>query len=612
MVLETPILPYSQWLAENALPFFVALLVVSGVGLLLGYLAAALRHGPLVALQMTIGTLGTGVKELAETSPRRLSAIARLAFREAIRRRVLIVFAIFVIALLFAGWFLDRRSEHPARLYLSFVLTATNYLVLILAIFISAFSLPNDLKNKTIFTVVTKPVRGWEIVFGRILGFVGIGTLLLALMGLFSFFFVKRGLQHTHTVDPAQLVADPVTSGAMTGETSYDRNHRHAVQVAPDGAVTVTPAFDHSHEIARRPDQTRRGLYELGAVRGMLTARVPILGSLRFLDAAGNPGEGTNVGYEWTYRRYVEGGTAATAIWRFEGLHGEDFGDTLPLAMSIRVFRSHKGVIEEGLAGTIELVKPAPLDETGLPTARDGGLRTEAMGFTAREYEEYQPRIARIKTVVTPEGQRREVDIFKELVDPETGALEVWVRCLERGQYFGMAPADLYIRARNEPFWVNFIKGYVSIWFQMVVVTCFGVAFSTFLSGPVAMITTLSALVMGFFKGFVVDVATGEMPGGGPLESLVRILKQWNQMSELEPGLGTWIIQRIDNVLMLIVQAISHAMPNCGIFNTSRFVAYGFDIPFSLMAQHLSITVAYALVVTVAGYFFLKTREIAA
>src|SRR5690606_28523560 len=224
----------------------------------------------------------------------------------------------------------------------------------------------------------------------------------------------------------------------------------------------------------RTPEQTRRGVYELGAVRGMLTARVPILGTLRFLDRAGNDGDGTNVGYEWDYRRYIEGGTAATAIWRFEGLRGEDFGETLPLEMTIRVFRTHKGNIEEGLTGTIELVKPAPLDGQGHPIARDGGLRTEAMSFTARDYEAYQPRISRIQTVVTPEGQRKEVDIFEELVDPETGALEVWMRCLDGGQYFGMAAADLYIRARNEPFWVNFVKGYVSIWLQMVVVTGFG------------------------------------------------------------------------------------------------------------------------------------------
>ena len=151
------------------------------------------------------------------------------------------VFVIFVIALLFAGWFLDRESDHPARLYLSFVLTATNYLVLMLAIFISAFSLPNDLKNKTIFTVVTKPVRGWEIVLGRILGFVGIGTVLLALMCVFSYFFVNRGLQHSHTVDPTRLTLASETMSAASrmattvvaeevelAQSSMARNHRHA------------------------------------------------------------------------------------------------------------------------------------------------------------------------------------------------------------------------------------------------------------------------------------------------------------------------------------------------------------------------------------------------
>ncbi len=171
------------------------------------------------------------------------------------------------------------------------------------------------------------------------------------------------------------------------------------------------------------------------------------------------------------------------------------------------------------------------------------------------------------------------MDIFRDLVDPQTGALEVWIRCLDTEQYFGMASADLYLRAANRPFWVNFVKGYVSIWFQMVVVTCFGVAFSTFLSGPVAMLATLAALVMGFFKGFVFDVASGEMPGGGPLESLVRLFTQKNQLVELEKGLDTTVIQLIDGIFLQVMQAVSYAMPDCGKFNTSRFVAYGFDIP---------------------------------
>lgn len=618
MVLETEILPYLQWLSTSLVPFLTGLAGVAVLGILFGFLAAALRHGPAEAARMTTGMIGIGLRELVQISPRRLFAIARLAFQEAIRRRVLIVFAIFVIALMFGGWFLDRDSDHPAQVYLSFVLTATNYLVLLLAIFISAFSLPNEMKSKTIYTIVTKPVRGWEIVVGRMLGFSAIGTVLLAFMCLFSYFFVQRGLQHSHELDPATMTAvigeDGNPTGTKRGQTSLSRRHVHQVEIDEQGNVRVDPIRDHTHRVTATPDDTRRNVYVLGDTQGLLLARVPILGELRFLDRSGRPGEGTNVGYEWAYRRYIEGGTFAAAIWRFRGLKPDNFGDSLPLEMSIRVFRTFKGNIEEGIKGTIELVKPAPLGPDGmpLPLKPTEQLRSVEMSFTAQEYKAYQPTIPRKIMARDGTGATREVDVFQDLIDPETGELEVWIRCLDNQQYFGMAQADLYLRAKNRPFWVNFIKGYTSIWFQMVVVTCFGVAFSTFLSGPVAMIATLGAMVVGFFKGFVVDVATGEMPGGGPLESTVRLIKQWNQMSELEPGIGTEIMKRIDSVLMLFVQGVSQAMPDCGQFNTANFVAHGFDIPFDLMAQHFTITLAYAMVVSVAGYFFLKTREIAA
>jgi hypothetical protein len=110
-------------------------------------------------------------------------AMAKLAILESMRRRVLIVFFVFALLLLFAGWFLDPASDHPARLYISFVLTATERLMLAMAILLSVFSLPNDIKNRTIYTVVTKPVRATEIVLGRALGFCAVNTVLLVLMG---------------------------------------------------------------------------------------------------------------------------------------------------------------------------------------------------------------------------------------------------------------------------------------------------------------------------------------------------------------------------------------------------------------------------------------------
>ncbi len=48
------------------------------------------------------------------------------------------------------------------------------------------------------------------------------------------------------------------------------------------------------------------------------------------------------------------------------------------------------------------------------------------------------------------------------------GEVEVQINCLARGQYFGMAMPDLYLRAADAPFRVNFVKAFFGIWLTMV------------------------------------------------------------------------------------------------------------------------------------------------
>ena len=365
---DKQIIPLVEWL-PTALPLFgaVVLILIIG-GAFFGFLAAALRNGPGAALVNTASSIGTAFNELRHISLRRVWAMSTLAFREAIRRKVLVVFAVFMAMLLFAGWFLDPGADHPGRLYISFVLTSTNFLILMLAVFLSTFSLPNDVKNRTIYTVVTKPVRAWEIVLGRILGFSAIGTLLLVVMAVFSYVFVVRGLDHTHVIDQDRTRELDVESGGETvtvseSLTTLDNRHRHDVRITPDG-TRIESNHDHTHEV----DESGT---KFGAHIGDLQARVPKYGKLRFLDREGKLVEkGVNVGNEWAYRSYIEGGTLAAAIWTFEGLTASDFKDGIPLEMSIRVFRTHKGDIESAILGTIEVVeasdtapgeKPKPL-----------------------------------------------------------------------------------------------------------------------------------------------------------------------------------------------------------------------------------------------------------
>ena len=169
------------------------------------------------------------------------------------------------------------------------------------------------------------------------------------------------------------------------------------------------------------------------------------------------------------------------------------------------------------------------------------------------------------------------MDLFDDLVDD--GQLEVWVQCLEPTQYFGAAQPDLYLRARNASFVLNFAKGYVAIWLQMILVTSFGVMFSTFLNGAIAMLATMGAVLMGYCTEFIAKVAQRRVEGGGPIESLIRIARQQNMVTEMEPGLTRDVVQSIDNVFMAFMEAATHLIPDFNQFINVKYVAYGYDVP---------------------------------
>ena len=120
----------------GALPrFLIIVLVLAVLALLVGFVVALVRYGPLKAGDSRIASSPTASSELCRTSPRRVWALARLAIKESFRRRVVVALVVFFLILLFAGWFLKTDYPQPAKLFFSFVLTATTYLVLLIALF---------------------------------------------------------------------------------------------------------------------------------------------------------------------------------------------------------------------------------------------------------------------------------------------------------------------------------------------------------------------------------------------------------------------------------------------------------------------------------------------
>jgi len=121
--------------------------------------------------------------------------IAKLTFQEASRRWVLWVALLLGLLFLFVYGFGFReilndlsqsagileRSELTSFILLA-GLYAVSFLTLIMTVLTSVDTLSGEIASGTIHTLVSKPLRRWEIVLGKWLGFSGMLTLYLLLM----------------------------------------------------------------------------------------------------------------------------------------------------------------------------------------------------------------------------------------------------------------------------------------------------------------------------------------------------------------------------------------------------------------------------------------------
>ena len=127
--------------------------------------------------------------------------IARLTVRETQRRRILwvaVLMGILFLLIFGLGYhyiLADVQAEAPFRRQSAFEfvetianfltltgLYAINFLVIVLAALLSAGSISGEVESHTIEAIVTKPLRRWEVVLGKWLGFAVVLTVYLLLL----------------------------------------------------------------------------------------------------------------------------------------------------------------------------------------------------------------------------------------------------------------------------------------------------------------------------------------------------------------------------------------------------------------------------------------------
>ena len=114
-------------------------------------------------------------------------AVAKNTIKQALRMRIAIVFIVLLLVLLpvmgisATG---DETIKGRLQTFVTYGLSLTSFLLCLLTIAISIYTVSNDIKEKQIFTIVTKPIRRFEFLTGKLLGVILLDIILLSVFSV--------------------------------------------------------------------------------------------------------------------------------------------------------------------------------------------------------------------------------------------------------------------------------------------------------------------------------------------------------------------------------------------------------------------------------------------
>lgn len=135
--------------------------------------------------------------------------IAVYTWREGIRKKTLVGFLILSLLVIFGASFMsafldqstvgDAESDIDLKLIKDICVTTISIFGMLITIFISASVVPNEVENKVIYTVLSKPVRRIQYLLGKFMGvqLIVLANLLLMAGLFFAAIWIKQGMMPT-------------------------------------------------------------------------------------------------------------------------------------------------------------------------------------------------------------------------------------------------------------------------------------------------------------------------------------------------------------------------------------------------------------------------------
>jgi hypothetical protein len=494
------------------------------------------------------------VIDLTRCRWRRIWALSRLSFKEAVRRKILWVFASLTLLFLFYAWFQDTKPEYQVRGYVTTIYFAMTPLLLLTASFLAAFGLPSDIQKQTIHTIVTKPVQRLEIILGRFLGYTGLMTFVLVGMTLFSLLYLvreidpeaKRESVHARVPLYADILVFPGTREGRGESVGDEFEYRGYILGGP---ASKEYAVWHYRDVPARLAEQKE---------------VPCEFSFSiFRTHKGKEGLGVLCTFTFMTWRYDPAQDAERQKARLDPhAQAEKYG----------IFEK-SGVIVTNFH-TLSIPVPGELFKN------------------AREAD--------------PERTQKLRESGRGMPTP----LIVRVKCDDQKQLIGAARHDLYFLEGDRPFALNFFKGAAGLWLRLCLVIGLAVACSTYLNGIISWVATWFLYLGGVFLPFIREVAAGVNFGGGPLQSALLLGMRVSPTTPPDTPFGR-ITVALDNVFRMFLARAMKAFPDVELYDLKEYVAQGFDIQLSqLLLDFVQVSV-YLLPFALLAYYLLRSREVA-
>ncbi|HNS20326.1 MAG TPA: hypothetical protein PKH24_07490 [Sedimentisphaerales bacterium] len=408
---------------------------------------------------------------------RRVWAVATNTIRQALRMKVAAIFIVLLLVLLpVMGYTASGDGTLKGRLqtFISYGLSLTGLLLSLLTIIASIYSVTSDIEHRQIYTVVTKPIRRYQLILGKLLGVI---VLNVALLTLFS------GIIY------GVVVLLPRFAGASAEERVQIDNEFFTAR-----ASLVPPQIDVSKEV--------RELYAKLEANDQLEAAYPRSSREEILKYL-------------TQRLRLERRAATIGqvlIWEFKNVRPSD-----PNNQSLFIRFKYD-------------VSVTPPDEQVYGSWRIGDLRGWQTGTSVDT--PVWPVLRK-----DPVRKFREIEVPATAVAKD-GYLAVGFMNPTLNNTVVLFPVDdgLEVLYKADSFLANYVRAVLLILFRLVFLACLGVMAASFLSFPVAILFCLAVFVTGAASGGIIE-SFGYMSRNVGLvyqytiQAVIQLLPQFDKMN---------------------------------------------------------------------------------